>query len=266
MAKKTEIALALTLFIVGCDDLDRQTSAVRVQVPTATVKPVPSTQPNSTPLNREVKLQVTVDSPADLKIVTGNAVQTGQIISDRYSVKQKLATKRQELSLQLQEIEQSDRATIAAPQLEQAKLEAKAADLDLKEFKASQRWTSTAHEQFPALTEGEARKAKELEERQQQAQIRLKQVEAYLKTAVNQDRQNKSLIAKDIATIDREINKVGVVRSPYSGTIKDIKLVQLPNKEVTAEITINVNVSDRRTPVGRPLVRNFSNPEAIEMS
>ncbi|PSB04316.1 hypothetical protein [Merismopedia glauca] len=241
METKIGTALALILLLCGCEDLDSQRSGVRVQIsPTVQPVPVPSQQPTSTPQTRDLKIQVTVDSAADLKVVAGTNVQAGQVISDRYSVKQKLATQRQLLAVKLQEIQQSDRTAVTTPQLEQAKLEVKAAELDLKEFTASRRWTSTAYEQFPALTEAEAKKGRELEERYQQAKNRLKELNSNFKTALAQDTQQKNLITKEIKTIDRQINQVGLVRSPYSGTIKEIKLIGLPGKELTAEITIAV--------------------------
>jgi hypothetical protein len=240
METKIGTALALILLLMSCEDLEDRPSGVRVQVPSATVQPTPSQSPTSTPQTRDVKIQVTVDSAADLKIVAGANVQSGQVISDRYSVKQKLATQRQLLTLKLQEIQQSDRAAVTTPQLEQAKLEVKAAEFDLKEFAASRRWTTTAYEQFPELTEAEARKGRALEERYQQAQNRLKLLKDSFKASLAQDTQQKNLITQEIATIDREIDRVGVVRSPYSGTVKDIKLTGLPGKEITAEIVITV--------------------------
>jgi hypothetical protein len=240
MERKTVIVLGLILLLTGCEDLDRDSSTQRVQIPSATVQPVPSPSPTNTPQTRDVKVQVTVDSAADLKVVAGANIQTGQVISDRYSVKQKLATQRQLLTVKLQEIQQSDRIALITPQLEQAKLDLKAAELDLKEFTASRRWTNDAYKQFPELTRAEANKGRELEARYQIAQNRLKQLKDSVKTSLIQDTRQKDLITKDIATIDREIDKVGVARSPYTGTVKDIKLIELPGKETTVEITITV--------------------------
>lgn len=255
MERKIGILLILIAILSACEDTNNRGYRVRVQItetPIAAIPSIPTPSVTITPQTRDVKVKVAVDSAADLRVVAGTNVKAGQTIAERYSAKQKLANERQLLTAKLQEIQQSDRTALTAPQIEQAKFDLQAAELDLKEFSATRRWTSTAYEQFPDLTEAEAKKGRALEERYRQAQNRLKQLDADFKATLVREKQQKNLIVKQITAIDAQIDKVGVARSPYSGTIKDIKLIELPGKETTAEITIavpNKPVEIKKTPL-----------------
>ncbi|NCR22920.1 MAG: hypothetical protein GPJ27_13755 [Microcystis aeruginosa L111-01] len=70
-----------------------------VILPVAPPKKISSTQP------REIKIQLTLTTPADLRVKQGSRIVAGQTLSDRSTERQRLQTQRKQLELSLKQLE-----------------------------------------------------------------------------------------------------------------------------------------------------------------
>lgn len=276
MEIRARIAITLTLlFLAGCSKSTVNISSdTTAKVANATVpQPTPTSTAPKTNTPRTLKLKLTLDSPADLKVVQGQTVVKDQILSNRSSARGSLTTQRQVLLLKLEQLKQpkttssssfgSTEVTYAEEhaKIAQAKLEVEQANKAITQFLADSPWTDYAREHLNQRSEKE--KLAQLEATQEQKQAALNLAIAQLQAAkekhrekinVSQPQKDTSLEQAQITTqlnsIESELSQLGVVRSPYAGAIKKIKWLGQSDSELVAELTIAVD-SKAATEKGR---------------
>jgi hypothetical protein len=107
------LAVATIITLVGCSYTTAQ------KTPSTPVTPVTTSYPpyqggikgGSSPkkthstVPREIKIRLTLTTPADLRVKQGSRIVAGQILSDRITERQRLQTQRQQLELSLKQLE-----------------------------------------------------------------------------------------------------------------------------------------------------------------
>jgi biotin carboxyl carrier protein len=107
------VAAAAIIALVGCSYTTAQ------KTPSTPVTPVTTSYPpyqggikgGSSPkkthstVPREIKIQLTLTTPADLRVKQGSRIVAGQILSDRITERQRLQTQRKQLELSLKQLE-----------------------------------------------------------------------------------------------------------------------------------------------------------------
>lgn len=118
MEIRARISITLTLMLLtGCSKSTVNISSGATEVASAS-QPMPTptltriAPKTNTP--RTLKLKLTLDNPADLKVVQGQTVVKGQILSDRSSARERLMTQRQVLLLRLEQLKQPKSSKVLA--------------------------------------------------------------------------------------------------------------------------------------------------------
>jgi hypothetical protein len=250
----------IAVFLTGCN------SMMKPQVPLST--PVPVVEP--TPVNRrtnlvprELKLKLTLDDSADLKVKPGDSVRKGQVIGDRTSARKPLEIQRQAIRLKLEHLNASAR-TSASPisyaveqaRVRQAQVRVQQAKEAIAQFKINSPWTEYALASLPLYKE--STQVSQLVIKVQDAEAELGLAVAQLqavkeKNPASQDTSlQQILLMSQLKDVEARLNGVGVVRSPYNGTVKKIKWVGQVNQELTVELTISLANSPMPPPEGAP--------------
>lgn len=270
METRAWIAITLVL-LAGCSKPTVNISSGSTEQGSALAAPTPSPTQTPRPTNtspRTLKLKLTLDTPADLKVALGQTIVKGQILSDRSSARDRLTTQRQVLLLNLEKLKQPQTSPSDTPpspevsyaeeraKIRIAKLEVDQAKAAIDAFIAASPWTDYAREQFNQRKEKE--KLAELNNVLAQKQAALELATAQLQTSIEeyrsktytptvqpqQPQQDTSLEQAQLLTqmnsIESELTRLGVVRSPYAGTVKKIKWVGQSDQQLLAELTIAV--------------------------
>jgi uncharacterized membrane protein len=96
--------VAIAVFLSGCNSMSQVSPSP--SLPMIEPTQVISRRANLVP--RELKLKLTLDDPADLKVKQGDRIQKGQILSDRTSTRKPLEQQRQAIRLKLEHLNASD--------------------------------------------------------------------------------------------------------------------------------------------------------------
>lgn len=261
--------IAVTLLLLGgCStgaaniQSDGTTNQAISQVPLPT--PTTSISPRTNALPRTLKLKLTLDTPADLKVVQGQQVVREQILSDRTLARERLMAQRQVLLLKLEQLKKPQSSPSAKPpnpessyaeeraKIAQAKLEVDQAQKAIAQFLADSPWTEYAREQGYQPSEKEKLTALNNILAQKKASLNLaiaglqaakeKHREEVNKAAQQQDTllEQAQLLAQ-LNSIESDLERFGIVKSPYTGSIKKIKWVGQTDSELVAELTIAVS-------------------------
>jgi hypothetical protein len=250
------LPLAIAIFLSGCNSL------MKPQVPLST--PVPVVEPTlvnrrTNLVPRELKLKLTLDDPADLKVKQGDRIQKGQILSDRTSARKQLKQQRQVIRLKLEHlngnVETSSRPlsyAVEQARVRQAQVRVQQAREAIAQFKTNSPWTDYAWASLPLYKE--LTQVSQLVTKVQDAEAELGLAVAQLQAA----RENKppkavghgnsgqqALLVSQLRDIENKLDGVGVVRSPYEGTVKKIKWMNQVNQELAVEITLTVHILDK---------------------
>lgn len=97
---------AAILALTGCSYLPavtRKPATLNVEPVAVQPSPVPKKTPSLQP--REIKIQLTLTSPGDLKVKPQERIVPGQVLSDRATERQRLQAQRQQLELSLKQLE-----------------------------------------------------------------------------------------------------------------------------------------------------------------
>jgi hypothetical protein len=245
----------IAVFLTGCN------SMMKPQVPLST--PVPVVEP--TPVNRrtnlvprELKLKLTLDDSADLKVKPGDSVRKGQVIGDRTSARKPLEIQRQAIRLKLEHLNASAR-TSASPisyaveqaRVRQAQVRVQQAKEAIAQFKTNSPWTDYAWASLPLSKE--STQVSQLVIKVQDAETELGLAVAQLQAArennlVHVGGQDNSvqqaLLMAQLKDVEVRLDGVGVVRSPYDGTVKKIKWLGQTEQALLVEAIIAVKSSD----------------------
>jgi hypothetical protein len=242
------LPVAITVFLSGCNSMSQVSPSP--SVPMVEPTPVISRRTNLVP--RELKLKLTLDGPADLKVKQGDLIQKGQILSDRTSSRKQLEQKRQAIRLKLEHLNASAGAgsrpnsyAVEQARVHQAQVRVQQAREAIALFKAHSPWTDYAWASLPLYKE--STQVSQLIIKVQDAETELGLVVAQLQAAreknlVHVGGQDNSvqqaLLMAQLKDVEAKLDGVGMVRSPYSGMIKKIKWIGQTNRELLVELTL----------------------------
>jgi hypothetical protein len=247
--------VAISVFLSGCNSISQVSPSS--SVPLVDPTPVISRRTNLVP--RELKLKLTLDDPADLKVKQGDHIQKGQILSDRISARKPLEKQRQAIRLKLEHLNAntgvgSSQVSYAVEQakVRQAQVKVEQARRAIAQFKTNFPWTDYALASLPLYKE--STQVSQLVSKVQDAEAELGLAVAQLQAArENQQKKaggqdtsvQQALLMSQLRDVDARLDGVGVVRSPYDGTIKKIKWMNQVNQELAVEITLTVHSLDK---------------------
>lgn len=240
--------IALVLLLMGCTQpqiLDESPDSISDLPPTVVPKLIP--QQREAP--RRLKLRLTLDQPANLKVKVGDQVVEDQVIGRRSSTRNHVTRERQSLQLQLSQLQQQTipRSTaVEEAELQAAKINVIEARKALTYYHADSPWTTYARQTLP-LQENQA--LGQLQQKYQQAKTalslakgRLKQTRQIELAKVNAATRRTELL-QTIRALDAKLISIESVRSPYSGVIKSIKWLGQTDQELQVELTLSISAS-----------------------
>jgi hypothetical protein len=246
--------VAIAVFLSGCNSM----SQVSPSMPVPLVEPTPVISRRTNLVPRELKLKLTLDDPADLKVTQGDRIQKGQVLSDRTSVRKHLEQQRQAIRLKLEHLNTSAGAgssqvsyVVEQARIRQSQMRVQQAKEAIALFKTNSPWTDYAWASLPLYKE--STQVSQLVIKVQDAEAELGLAVAQLQAArenkqkktVGQDTSvQQALLMSQLRDIEMRLDGVGVVRSPYSGMVKKIKWLGQTDQAFLVEATIAVESSD----------------------
>ncbi|MGA7932072.1 MAG: hypothetical protein WCA35_00685 [Kovacikia sp.] len=247
--------VAIAVFLSGCNSM----SQVSPSMPVPVVEPTPIINRRTNLVPRELKLKLTLDDPADLKVKQGDSVMKGQVIGDRTSARKPLEQQRQVIRLKLENLNANAGASsspvsyaVEQARVRQAQVRVQQAREAIAQFKTNSPWTDYAWASLPLYKE--STQVSQLAIKAQDAEAELGLAVAQLQVA-RENRQQKAvgqeppvqqaLLMSQLKDVEARLDGVGVVRSPYDGTIKKIKWMNQVNQELVVEITLTVQALDK---------------------
>jgi hypothetical protein len=248
------LPVAIAVFLTGCNSMSQVSPSS--SVPLVDPTPVISRRTNLVP--RELKLKLTLDDPADLKVKQGDRIQKGQILSDRTSARKTLEKQRQAIRLKLEHLNASAGAgsgsvsyAVEQAKVRQAQVRVRQAKEAIALFKTNSPWTDYAWASLPLYKE--STQVSHLVIKVQDAEAELGLAVAQLQAAreknlVHVGGQDNSvqqaLLMSQLRDVEARLDGMGVVRSPYDGTIKKIKWLGQTEQALLVEAIIAVKSSD----------------------
>jgi multidrug efflux pump subunit AcrA (membrane-fusion protein) len=251
VALASGLPLAFAVFLTGCNGM------MKSQVSSSTSLPVVEPTPVITPktrnvVPRELKLKLTLDDPADLKVKLGDSVSKGQVISDRTSARKPLEQQRQAIRLKSEHLNANAGASskpvsdaVEQAKVRQARVKVWQARAAIALFKTHSPWTDYAWASLPLSKE--SAQVSQLEAKVQETEAELNLAVAQLQAAreknlASQDTSlQQVLLMSQLRDIEARLDGVGVVRSPYDGSIKSIKW--LGQREQILEVELKFAVA-----------------------
>jgi multidrug efflux pump subunit AcrA (membrane-fusion protein) len=252
----SSLPVTIAVFLSGCNSMSQVSPPP--SVPMVEPTPVISRRTNLVP--RELKLKLTLDDPADLKVKQGDRIQKGQILSDRTSTRKHLEQQRQAIRLKLEHLNASAGAGSVSYAVEQAKVrQAQVRVQQAREaialFKTNSPWTDYAWASLPLYKE--STQVSQLVIKAQDAEAELGLAVAQLQAARENKQQKagvqdtsgqEALLVSQLRDVEARLDEVGVVRSPYNGTIKKIKWVGQADREFFVEMNLAVDGQSYSSP------------------
>jgi hypothetical protein len=194
-----------------------------------------------------------LDDPTDLKFKQGDRIQKGQILSDRTSARKHLEQQRQAIRLKLEHLNANAGAgsspvsyAVEQAKVRQAQVRVQQAREAIALLKTNSPWTDYAWASLPLYKE--SMQVSQLVIKVQDAEAELGLAVAQLQAArekepVGQDASvQQALLMSQLRDVEARLDEVGVVRSPYNGTVKKIKWSGQINQELTVEVTLMIQV------------------------
>ncbi len=238
----------LALLFSGCVSQSQMPAPVYAPSPLIAAPIVPQ---NKSEPPSSLKLKLALDDPGDLKVQQGDQVSKGQILGDRTSTRKHLEQQRQVIHFKLEhlnanagKVSKSDSYAVEKSRIRQAQLRMQQAKGEIAEFKTNSPWTDYAWASLPLYKE--STQVSQLVIKVQDAEAELDLAVAQLQAAreknpVHVDRQDQELLMSQLRDIEMRLDGVGVVRSPYAGSVKKIKWIGQIDQELLVELTISVD-------------------------
>lgn len=214
-------------------------------------------------------IKVTVSAPDDIKVQEGDRIEVGQVIAERGEEKRRLEVKRDELSLaitQLQEpliIPSQPPAPSYAP--EQAALESARLSVEYWDSVVKPDFRFVKEEMIMVHDKAVLDERQDIALNQLKAQTQLNTAIANLQTAKNQyeysvyqyqvslleieqSQRERKLEVLNLGSrldeIDRQLTAFAAVKSPYSGRVRKVQIINQSDLQINAEITLLITKSD----------------------
>jgi multidrug efflux pump subunit AcrA (membrane-fusion protein) len=147
VALASGLPVAFAVFLMGCNSMSQVSPSPSVPM----VEPTPVIVPRRNLVPRELKLKLTLDDPADLKLKQGDRVRKGQVIGDRTSARKALEQQRQIIRLKLEHLKASTGASsrpvsyaVEQSKVRQAQVRVQQAREAIAQFKTNSPWTDYA--------------------------------------------------------------------------------------------------------------------------
>jgi biotin carboxyl carrier protein len=234
---------------------------------TPSLSPSPVTPPTNS-LAYHHKITVKIASLADLKIKPGDTLDRGTILCDYPQEKRDLQTKQQQLEAEIAQLSLPIPAIIPPPPIDLASAEIALRQAKLKLEQLQQTIDTHSGLQFRQIEFSEVfetekvRQLSQLQERQHNAHLDLEaaiarfneaksrsqqqQYEYSLRLAEYQNRRQRqqyevNLRKSQLQTIEDKLQNSVVVRSPYSGKVHRIKVIEQRDRQITVEIILLIN-------------------------
>jgi biotin carboxyl carrier protein len=230
------LPVAIAIFLTGCNSMSQVPSSSPVPV----VEPTPGINRKTNLVPRELKLKLTLDDPADLKVNQGDRIRKGQVIGDRASARKQLEQQRQTIRLKLEHLNasagtgsRSFSGAVEQAKVRQAQVRMEQARVAIAQFKINSPWTEYALASLPLYKE--SAKVSQLKTKVREAETELDLAVAQLEVArekkpASQDTSlQQVLLMSQLKGVEVRLDGVGVVRSPYAGTIQKIKWMNQVN-------------------------------------
>jgi hypothetical protein len=262
--KKIIISWLFAIILTGCQNNSPSEPPAAIVVPTEPVEPVETQQPIKKPpssVPRQLKISVDISAPEDLKVKVGDRLVKGQILSDRPSERQSLEAKKKQLVLAiaqarlLLQISPLSQPNFEIEEIGLAEAKAKLENLDNPDpgFQFKQQWL---REVFEAEKIAEMRKLSEqrlsdmmsLEvaiARLNEAKLKYQQQVLDYQTLMTQKKYELTSLQTQLDEVERQLQTISQIKSPYSGEVKKIKFASQSNNTLTAQITIAPVLTDQ---------------------
>jgi multidrug resistance efflux pump len=237
----------IAVFLTGCNSMSRMPASPPLPV----VDPTPIINRRTNLVPRELKLKLTLDDPADLKVKSGDLVKKGQVIGDRTSARNPLEQERQAIHLKLEHLKASAEAgsshvsySVEQARVRQAQVRVQQAREAIAQFKTHSPWTEYALASLPLYKE--STKVSQLKTKVREAETELDLAVAQLEAArekkpANQDKSvQQTLLMSQLKDVEVRLAGMGVVRSPYDGIVKKIKWVEQVDRELQVDLILIV--------------------------
>ena len=225
-------------------------------------------QTSSSTSSRRHRISINVSSLDDIKVVEGDRVKVGQIISDRTSERTKLQAKKQRLTASLTRARLPLRELKPVPEpkfqtelaaLKQAQFNLDAIARQVKNFDQKFYHKDPWHVQV--FESEKVQQLADLKRRELEASINLEKAIARLDEAkLNYQKQQyeHSLKVSDYQTlmqkqqtqitslqsqldkVDEELEQLTSVYSPYRGKVRRVKILGQNERSITAEVTLDI--------------------------
>jgi hypothetical protein len=243
----SDLPLAFAVFLTGCNSMSQVPSSSPVPV----VEPTPSTNRRANLAPRELKLKLTLDDPAELKVKQGDRISKGQVLSDRTFARKQLEQQRQTIRLKLEHLnagaEKSSRLVsnaVEQAKVRQAQMRVNQAKEAIAEFKTHSPWTDYAFATLPLHKESAQVSQLETKVREAETELDLAMAELQAVREKIPDSQDTSLqqvlLMSQLNNVEARVDGVGVVRSPYDGSVKKIKWIEQADRELQVELILTV--------------------------
>jgi hypothetical protein len=245
----------IAVFLTGCNSMPQMPASPPLPV----VDPTPIINRRTNLVPRELKLKLTLDDPADLKVKQDDRIQKGQVLSDRTSARKQLEQRRQAIRLKLEHLNASAgadssqvRYAVEQAKVRQAQVRVQQAKKEIAQFKAHSPWTDYAWASLPLYKE--STQVSQLVIKVQDAEAELGLAVAQLQAAREKKPASRDtslqqvLLMSQLRDVEARLDGVGVVRSPYAGTVKKIKWVGQTDREFFVEINLAVEGQNYSSP------------------
>lgn len=215
------LPLAIAVFLSGCNSM----SQVSPSMPVPVVEPTPIINRRTNLVPHELKLKLTLDDPADLKVKPGDSVMKGQVIGDRTSARKHLEQQRQVILLKLKHLNASTGSgsnpvsyAVEKARVRQAQVRVQQAREAIAQFKAHSPWTDYAWASLPLSKE--STQVSQLVIKVQDAEVELGLAVAQLQAARENKQQKvgsqdgsvqQALLMDQLKDVETRLETVGVV-------------------------------------------------------
>jgi len=259
----------LTTIFLSCTGTLIAIAAMPVRSPDIVTAQQQLEQPlESPPVNSTRKrhtITVTVSSPEDIKVAEGDRITEGAVIADRTKEREKLIQQRDQLQLvinkaiqatpipppppepsyaaQLAAVEEAREMVAYWKQLPQPRYRFKQEDLIVSlDTETVEKRQDIAQKQIEAQQELNSAIAN-LQDAQSRYQRELYNYNINLTKAEADQRQREMDVLRlreKLDNLNQQISELSVVRSPYAGRVRRVKIISQNNLTITAEVTLLV--------------------------
>ncbi|NBD19028.1 MAG: hypothetical protein GVY04_23735 [Cyanobacteria bacterium] len=247
----TLIAIAL----MPVNSPERVTAQQNLEQP---LEPVPVTN-----TRKRHTITVTVSSPEDIKVAEGDRITEGEVIADRTKEREKLIQQRDQLQLVINKAMQA--TPIPPPEPSYAAQQAAVAEA--REMVAywkqlpQPRYRFKQEDLIVSLDTATVEKRQDIAQKQIEAQQELNSAIANLQDAKSRyqrelynyninlskaeaDQRQREMdvlrLREKLDNLNQQISELSVIRSPYAGRVRKVKIVSQNNLNITAEVTLLV--------------------------